>query len=136
MRYRFLTAEDAPILAKWVAENPDIPLQDKRSLKNHQTTEAIAIEEDGEILLILPFYALLNIAFFGFNPEADGRKRIKAMNYALEVMEDFAKKFHINAIQGFSNPNYKIAQWSEKHGFELEERQAFVKTLPREQVKN
>jgi hypothetical protein len=47
------------------------------------------------------------------------------------VLENFASAHHINAIQGMSNPKYKIAQWAEKKGFELEERQPFVKTLPR-----
>jgi hypothetical protein len=137
MRFRFLSGkEDAEILARWAASNPDIPVEDARSLKNHQTTEAIAIEEDGEILLILPFYAVMQVAFFGFNPEADGRKRIKAMNFALQVVEKFCSDYRINAIQGFSNPKYKIAEWSVKHGFELEDRQAFIKTLPRKQVEN
>jgi hypothetical protein len=46
-------------------------------------------------------------------------------------MEKFAVDHHIHAIQGLSNPKYKIAQWAEKRGFELEDRQVFVKTLPR-----
>jgi hypothetical protein len=132
LRYRFLTAADAPILAEWAANNPQIPVEDAKSLKNHPTCEAIAIEEGGEILLILPFFAVMQIPFFGWNPEADARKRVKAMNFALGVMEKFAVEHHVHGIQGFSRPQYPMAQWSVKHGFQAEDRQAFVKVLPRE----
>jgi hypothetical protein len=133
MRWRFAGPEDAPALAKWAAENPDIPLQDARSLKNHPTTEAIVIEEDGKIVLILPFYAILNVAFFGFSPEASAKQKYKAMNFALEIMKDFATKHHIHGIQGFSKSEYLMAQWAKRHRFVEEERQAFVLTIPREQ---
>jgi len=133
MKFRFATESDWSLLAKWAAENPDIPEKDAWAVAASPSSVALVMaDDDGKILLILPWYPSLTIGFFGFSPEANAKERIKAMNAALPVVEKAAKKFGIAHVEGFSKADYLMAQWAEKHGFVEETRQAFVKTLPKD----
>ena len=133
MKYRFATPEDAALLAEWAVNNPDIPMEDIRAVAASPSSVALIVaDDDGKILLFLPWYVSLTIGYCGFNPEATPKERIKAINEALPIVEAAAKKFGIAHIEAFSKAEYLMAQWTVKHGFVEEDRQAFVKTLPKD----
>lgn len=131
MKFKFLeTPEEISQLAEFIGKNPDIPLDDVNGLKASPSSVVLMVSDDeGKVLLMLPWYPLFVVPFFGFNPEANPRERIKAMNAALPIIEAAAKRFGIAHIAGMTRPEYGIAQWAMKHGFEPDQRQAFVKTL-------
>jgi hypothetical protein len=130
--FRSATPEDVPAFVEWVANNPDIPREDALLIGKNPTSTIIVIEKEGKPLLFLPFFALINVAFFGFNPEANARERIAAMEKALEALTAFAKHFNIAAIQGFSKKEYLMAQWALKKGFKEEPRTAFILEIPKD----
>jgi hypothetical protein len=134
LKFRFATPEDAPLLAKWGVENPDIPVKDLKAVAASPSSVALIVSDDDKILLILPWYVSLTVGYFGFNPDATPKERLTALNAALPIVEAAAKQFFIAHIEGWSNEHYNIAKWAEHNGFIQETRQAFIKTLPRETV--
>lgn len=131
MNIRLATPDDAEAFAQWAVGNPDIPYQDIEAgmRENNPTTIVFVVENDGQALLFLPFYCLINVAYFGFNPAASEREKVAAMNLMLKAVESFAVAFGIREIQGFSKEGYGMAKWAERKGFHKELRQAFVRRL-------
>lgn len=128
MNFRFANAEDAAPFAKWAAENPDIPTKDiAAALKENNPTATVLIVEDdeGRTILYVPIYCTVRIAYLGFNPAADARERISAMNKMLEAIKAFAANFGINQVDTLTKTGYPVAQWAEKHGFNPEDRELF-----------
>lgn len=123
--------KDTVLFANWVAYNPDIPRKDVLSgLKQNNPTSCVEVVEiDGKPILFLPFYAVLNVAYFGFNPEATDLEKGKAMSAMLNAVKAFAAEYNIREIQGFSKREYLMAKWAVKKGFTEEPRQAFVLRL-------
>ena len=59
MKFRFATESDWSLLAKWAAENPDIPEKDAWAVAASPSSVALVVaDDDGKILLILPWYPL------------------------------------------------------------------------------
>lgn len=129
--FRFATAADAKQFAEWAASNPDIPECDIQSGTREQspTTQYLIVEEDGEVVLCVPAFAVLRIAYLLFNPETTGRQRIEAMNKMRECLKGFAAMFGINSIETLSVEGYPVAKWAEKHDFKVETRQLFSLTV-------
>ena len=131
MNVRLAQVEDAEDFAQWAIENPDIPHEDILAgmTENNPTSVVFVVEDAGKAILYLPFYCLINVAYFGFNPEASEREKLAAMNLMLKAVENFAEAFGIREIQGFSKEGYGMAKWAMKRGFIKESRQAFVRKL-------
>jgi hypothetical protein len=131
MNIRLARPEDAEAFAQWAIENPDIPRADIEAAmsENNPTTMVFVAEHEGKVIHYLPFYCLINVAYFGFNPQATEREKIAAMNLMLKAVESFAMAFGIREIQGFSKEGYAMAKWAEHKGFHKEARQAFVRRL-------
>jgi hypothetical protein len=131
MNIRLARNEDAETFAQWAVGNPDIPREDIEAAmrENNPTTMVFVVEQEGNPVLYLPFYCLINVAYFGFNPQATEREKIAAMNLMLSAVESFAMAFGIREIQGFSKEGYAMAKWAEHKGFKKEARQAFVRRL-------
>src|SRR5438270_9665691 len=68
---RFAEPQDAKTFAEWVANNPHIPAEDAVEQKNHKTAQTIVVERDGVPVLFFPLWAIVQVGFLGFNPEAD-----------------------------------------------------------------
>lgn len=133
MQFRFATPEDGALLAEWAINNPEIPMEDINAVRASPSSVALIVADDeGKTLLILPWYVSLTVGFCAFNPDADHRERIKALNAALPVVVEAAKKFGIAHIEAFSKAEYSMAKWTMKHGFEEEKRRAFVLTVPKD----
>lgn len=118
---------DSKDFAKWATENGKIPKKDILSVfkANNPTSTALVVEQDGKVIMYVPFYCVMNIGFLGFNPEASSRDRIKAMGAMLSVLAEFAKTYGVNELTVQSAKDYPVAQWAVKHGFEPESRQTF-----------
>lgn len=127
MTFRFANPEDAAPFAKWAVDNPDIPQNDiKAAMKeNNPTVNVLIVEDDGIPVLYVPLYCSMRIAYLGFNPEADQRQRIEAMNKMKIAIMGFAAAFGINQVDTLSKRGYAVAQWAEKHGFDPESRELF-----------
>src|SRR5580765_945291 len=129
MKFRFANPEDAESFSKWACDNADIPARDIESAKkeNNPTSTVLVIEtDDGEPILYVPAYCAIKLAYLGFNPEANERQRIEAMNLMLTALKGFAANFGIKEIETLSRREYIVAKWAEKHGFKAEDRQLFT----------
>lgn len=136
--FRFATATDAQQFAEWATGNPDIPRSDIESGTREQSPTAtyLIVEEDGKVILCVPAFAVLRIAYLLFNPDADAKQRVGAMNKMRECLKGFAAMFGINRIETLSREGYAVAEWAEKHGFEIEDRQLFTLTVGLEKKPN
>jgi hypothetical protein len=128
--YRLATPADAPLVEQWAINNPDIPRADIFATHRNKTG-ALVVEEDGVPVLVVPFYMLMQLAYLGFNPEASPKSRIKAMQMMLRALAEYCTKIGINEIQTMSMEGYPVAKWAVKHGFEKEDREAFVYRVPK-----
>lgn len=127
MTFRFANPEDAEPFAAWATDHPDIPARDiKAAMKeNNPTATILVIEDEGTPILYVPLYCSVRIAYLGFNPIADQRLRIAAMNTMRTAIMAFAANFGINQVDTLTKSGYAVAQWAEKHGFKAEDRQLF-----------
>lgn len=122
---RLAGAEDSERFAAWISSSTQIPIQDvKASLKeNNPTSVTLVIEKNGEVILFAPTYALAMLAFIGFNPEAEGREKIKALDALKKAAQAFWGMHGVNEITTLTREDYPIAQWALKHEFVPESRQ-------------
>jgi hypothetical protein len=129
--FRFATAEDAQPLAEWAANNPDIPISDIEAgtREKNPTVAYFIVEHDGKIVLCVPAFCVLRIAYLNFNPEASERERIQAMEKMRLALIGFAASFGINSVETLSKEGYTVAKWAAKHGFSVEDRQLFALTV-------
>lgn len=124
---RLAEPKDAEPFARWAAENKDIPQQDVIAgmAQTNPTSVVLVIEEDGVPILYCPIYCALTIAYLGFNPDADHKQRLKAMEAMQKAISGFAWMHGVREIITYSKEEYAVAKWATKHGFTLEPRQAF-----------
>lgn len=134
---RIANENDAEPFSKWIAESTNIPVEDvKASLKeNNPTSITLVIECDGKVLMFFPTYAVALLGFLGFNPEADPRERLKAMEAAKRAAQAFWGMHGVTTIATLSREDYPVAKWALNHGFGLEPRQVLVLTSKPESVK-
>jgi len=122
---RIAGAEDSEPFARWISESTQIPVHDVlASLKqNNPTSVTLVIEKDGEVVLFAPTYALAMLAFIGFNPEKEGRERLRALDALKKAASAFWQMHGVNEIATLTREDYPIAQWALRHGFVQESRQ-------------
>ena len=114
---RLAGADDSERFAKWIGGSTQIPVEDvKASLK--------------EVVLFAPLYAVARLAFIGFNPEAAGRERLKALDALKKASQAFWGMHGVNEIETLTMEDYPVAQWALKHGFTLERRQVVKLVTP------
>ncbi len=129
---RLAGADDSERFAKWIGGSTQIPVEDvKASLKeNNPTSVVLVIEKHGEVVLFAPLYAVARLAFIGFNPEAAGRERLKALDALKKASQAFWGMHGVNEIETLTMEDYPVAQWALKHGFTLERRQVVKLVTP------
>lgn len=134
---RIANENDAEPFAQWISESTQIPFEDvQASLKEfNPTSVTLVIECDGKVLLFAPTYAVALLGFIGFNPEADGRERVKALDAIKKAAQTFWGMHGVTTIATLSREDYPVAKWALKHGFGLEPRQVLVLTSKPESVK-
>lgn len=125
-KFRGVQSSDADSFAEWAAKNPQI---DEADLKagmgaNNPTVLFFAVEKDGVVQAFAPVYLQMMLAHLGFNPEAEGKDKLRALQMLIDGVSALAVQFGIREIMTMSKEEYPVAQWALKHDFELEPRQA------------
>jgi hypothetical protein len=129
--YRLAQPEDAIAFSTWAAQNPQIEQKDLlATLKaNNPTCVFFVATKDGVPISFAPVYCQVALAHLAFNPESDGRDKLKSLEILTDAVDVFAVQHGVREIVTLSKPEYGIAQWAVKHGFDLEERQLFKRNL-------
>jgi len=127
LTYRWAQPSDAEAFSKWSSENGKIPHKDilASMSANNPTCVYFVIEKDGVPILFAPFYVQMILAFLGFNPEAGRKDRIDALAKMQEITSKFAEKHGIREIAVQTSPEYPVAKWAVKNGFNEEPRKTF-----------
>lgn len=123
--FRLAGPDDAESFAKWTAENPEIDDADKLSGMKSQNPTVLffAVTKDGIVQAFAPVYLQMNVAHLGFNPAAEGKDKLRALQVLTDGVSGFAVQFGIREITTLSREEYPVAQWAVKHGFEVDGRQ-------------
>ena len=127
--FRFAEPKDAEAFSKWAAHNTQIDQQDLIAALGTKNPTVIyfAVENpDGKVVLFAPFYCQMTLPFLGFNPEAEPKEKLKAMEVLTDGATAFAVHYGVREITTLSKPEYPVAQWGLKHGFRLEDRQTLT----------
>jgi hypothetical protein len=134
---RISNENDSEAFAKWISESKDIPVEDvKASLKEaNPTSVTLVIECDGKVLLFAPTYAVALLGFIGFNPDADPRERVRALEAIKRAAQAFWGMHGVTSIATLTREDYPVAQWALKHGFVKEPRQVLVLSSAPDSVK-
>lgn len=130
---RIAQESDSEEFAEWISQSKHIPIDDVRaSLKeNNPTSVTLVIELDGKVLLFAPTYAVALLGFIGFNPDAEPRERIKALEAIKNAAQAFWGMHGVTSIATLTREDYPIARWAMNHGFEVDTRQVLVlKSVP------
>jgi hypothetical protein len=96
----------------------------------------LVVEKDNadgtKTVLAVPAYAAMIIAFLVFNPETDGRERIKGLEKMKQALSIFSAYHGIREINTYTTPDRGVAKWALNHGFETEERKVLRLNLNEE----
>jgi hypothetical protein len=125
-RFRLAVASDAEAFRKWAIENVQVDRADLVATikKNNPTVVFFAVEKDGVVQAFAPLYAQMILAYLGFNPDAEGKDKLRAMQMLIDGVSAFAVQYGVHEILTMSKEEYPVAKWAMKHGFDLEPRQA------------
>jgi hypothetical protein len=118
---------DAPAFSKWAAENPQIEQKDLLAgmKSNNPTVITFAVRKDGVAVAFAPVYAQMILAHLGFNPESDGKDKLRALQMLTDGVMAFVVQFGVYEIATLSKEEYGVAKWAAAHGFEKDDRQFF-----------
>ena len=128
-KFRFANVDDANDFSRWAAHNQQIDQKDLiASLgSKNPTVIYLAVENpEGKVILFAPFYCQMTLPFLGFNPDAEPKEKLKAMEVLTDGATAFAVQYGVREITTLSQPEYPVAQWGLKHGFRLEDRQTLT----------
>ena len=127
MIFRLSEPADAPAFSKWAAQNPQIEQRDLiATLKaKNPTCLFFVVEEDGVPTLFAPCYCQMALAHLAFNPDADGKQKLRALNTVLNGVMAFAVQYGMREITTLTKKEYGVAKWALANGFEEEDRQLY-----------
>lgn len=125
LSFRFAEADDSRPFAEWVNNNPLIAEEDiTASLKaNNPTSVTLVIEDESGVKMFASGYCQFHIAHLAYNPETDGKERLRAMAMMQKAIAAFSRLHGINEVTVSTYEDYPVAKWAMKHGFEVEPRQ-------------
>jgi hypothetical protein len=124
-KFRLAEPADAADFSKWAAENTQVDPKDlwAGTKKKNPTVIFYAVEKDGVVVAFAPVYLQLTVAHLGFNPAAEGKDKLRALQMLTDGVSAIGVQYGIREITTLSKEDYPVAQWAIKHGFELEPRQ-------------
>lgn len=117
VKTRFATPEDAPAFAEWAASNPDIPREDLEALQRCATPLTLVVEIDGKAEMYMPLLPAVTIAFLGFRPGQDLRKKATALREMRKALRRFQKQLQIPDAYVFTKAEYPMGRWALRNGF-------------------
>lgn len=123
--FRLAGPDDAASFAKWTAENTQIDDADKIAAlkKNNPTVLWFCVTKDGIVQAFTPVYLQAAAPHLGFNPDADDKDKLRALEMLMDGVAGFMVQYGIREIVTLSKPEYLMAKWAVNHGFDLEPRQ-------------
>lgn len=126
-KFRLAQASDAEAFSRWSVLNPQVDRADLLAgmKKNNPTVIYFAVEKDGVVQAFAPLYCQMTLAHLGFNPEAEGKDKLRAMQMLIDGVSAFAIQYGVHEITTMSKEDYPVAKWAVKHGFDLDPRQSF-----------
>lgn len=126
-KFRLAEPSDAAAFSKWAAENTQIDPADLMSAMkaNNPTVVFFAAERDGVVVAFAPLYCQMQLAHLGFNPEIQGKDRLKALEVLIDGATAFAYQFGVREITTLTKDSYAMGEWAAKHGFEKDERSIY-----------
>lgn len=101
---------------------------------NNPTVLFFVAEKDGVPITFCPVYLAAMLAHMGFNSAADEKDKLAGINVLRDGVAAFMLQFGIREIQTLTEPEYGLAKWALKHGFEMDPRKLFRLNLNREMV--
>jgi hypothetical protein len=130
-KFRIAEPADAEAFSVWSATNPQIDQKDllKATGTQNPTVVFFAVEKDGVVQAFAPVYLQMVLAHLGFNPEAEGKDKLRALQMLTDGVSAFAIQLGVREIMTLSKAKYPVAQWAVKHDFEIEPRQALILDL-------
>jgi hypothetical protein len=132
--FRLAVPEDVPSFAAWAATNNQIDQKDLLAGTGtvNPTVLTFAVEKDGKVVAFAPVFLSAVLSHLGFDPEADGKDKLRALNMLKDGVAGFFVQYGIRQIETMSKPEYAIAQWALSHGFEADSRTLLKLDLNRE----
>ena len=134
--FRLAEPADAAAFADWAARNTNIDPTDLRAglMKTNPTVLTFVAEKDGVAVAFAPVYLSAVLAHLAFNPEVQGMDRLRALNVLRDGVAAFMVQYGIREILTLSEPQYPVAQWALRHGFEADPRVLFKLDVNQEMV--
>ena len=126
--FRLAVPDDATAFAAWAAENPQIDPKDLEAglKRTNPTVVTFAVcDAGGKVILFAPVYAVMNLAFIGFNPEARASEKVRALETLLNGAAAFAVQFGVREINTLTKTGYGVAKWAAANGFVADDRELF-----------
>jgi len=125
--FRLATPADASAFAKWVAENPQIDPRDIAAAqsKTNPTVLYFVATKDGAPVAFAPLHCVAMLDHLAFDPESEGRDRLKALQTLIDGATAFFVQFGVREIQTLTKEEYPVGAWALKHGFEKDDRETF-----------
>ena len=126
--FRLAGPDDAEAFTQWTLANPQIDPKDIEAAKkknNPTTVYFVAENAEGQVVAFAPVYLQRILAHLVFNPDADGKDKLRAMDFLLKGTVLFAIQEGVREVVTLSKEDYPVAKWAVKHGFDLDPRQLF-----------
>ena len=125
--FRLAEKKDAEDFAKWAAHNTQVDEADllAGTKSKNPTVLFVVAEKDGVAVAFAPVYLSATVAHLGFDPNADGRDKLRAMQMLIDGTSALMVQYGVREINVLSKLEYPVAQWAVKHDFECEPRQTF-----------
>jgi len=123
--FRLAEEKDAELMTRWVAENPQISVDEAQAgtKENNPTVLYFIVDCDGVPVLFSPVYAQWTFAHLGIAPEASPEIRKYALQTLVDGVVAMAIQFGIRELTAFTQPEFPVAQYAVKQlGFEWESR--------------
>lgn len=123
--FRLAAPDDAESFAKWIGENPQIDDADKLSGMKSQNPTVLffAVTKDEVVQAFAPVYLQAAVPHLGFNPDAEGKDKLYALRVLMAGVSAMMVQYGVREIVTQSKPEYLIAKWAVKNGFDLDSRQ-------------
>ena len=125
--FRLAKPEDATAFAEWVANNPQIDARDIQAAqsKTNPTVLYFVATKDDVPVAFAPLHCVAMLDHLAFNPESEGRDRLKALQTLIDGCTAFFVQLGIREIQTLTKEEYPVGAWALKHGFEKDDRETF-----------
>lgn len=133
-KFRFAEPADAEAFSRWAGMNPQVDEADLQAAlrDKNPTVLFFAAEKDGVVQAFAPIYLQAVLPHLGFNPDTPDKDKLRSLQVLIDGVSALVVQYGVREIVTMSKPEYPIARWAVKHGFEVDERQQYKLDLNKE----